>query len=186
MQRFYRLSNGDQSSTSGWNEKTFADLIDFSQRDGDVRHLLETIFLVTSESESYLERSCQEIGANRLAADRALYKRLNESNTNLTQIAPLLLPLYGTKVFYSGVDATQSLRNVIERELRADSDNFGIDAGVLLNSRFSCLAVIFDHFDPVAHRVKYTIRQEFDEMLRPSGRSWFMDLGGEFFFTNVS
>ena len=177
MQRFYRFGDGYRPSMS-WDEKTFAALIDFSKRDEDVRHLLETVFLVTSESEDQLERSCQEIGANRLAADRALYRRLNESDAKLTQVAPLLLPLYGTNGT-NVTEATRRLMSDIENELRGENVNFGIDPGVLLNSEFTCLAVIFDQFDPIAHRVKYTIRQEFDEMLQPSGRSWFMDLGSE-------
>jgi hypothetical protein len=175
--RFYRISIGGYLSVTGWNGNTLANLVNVSKSDEDVRHLLETVFLVSSESEDQLQSSCWELGANRLAADRALYKRLNESDVTLTRWAPSLLPLYGTKGSYSRAEATAKLMVDIENELGADRGSFGVDPGALVNSRFSCLAVIFEQFDPKAHRVKYTIRQEFDEMLQPSARSWFMDLG---------
>ena len=177
VQRFDRFSNKGQY----WNEITFEALVSYSKRDVDVRQLLETVFLVTSEPAVQLERSCQEIGANRLAADRALYSRLNENDANLTQMASLLLPFYikNYAEFKNHLDTdVKKLKGYIKDELHSGGNSFGIDQAVSLGAKFSCLAVIFDQFDPVAHRVKYTIRQEFVELLVPSDRSWFMDLAG--------
>ena len=171
MQRFYN---------KWWNETLFDDLIDLSNRDKDVRHLFETVFLVDFESEDNIERSCMELGANRLEADRALYNRLNRSGTNLIQMAPLLLPLFGTS-YSPSVNASVELKRVLERELRVEDENFGIDPATMLRAKFTCLAVIFDQFDPISYRVNYTIRKEFDELLQPSDRSWFMDLGSMHF-----
>ena len=174
-QHFSRFSYGGRWRY--WNETTFAALVAVSQRDEDVCHLLETALLVTSESANQLERSCRELGAHRLAADRALYRRLHEKDPNLTQVASLLLSFYVKDINNYFADAAEQLLSDIKRELRADSDSF--DPGALLAAQFSCLAIIFDLFDPIAHRVKCTIRKEFDELLEPSDRSWFMDLGGE-------
>lgn len=177
FQRFYRTSKWQFKDC---NETMFNNLVAFSQRDEDVRHLLETVFLI-SESEDYAERSCLDLGANRLAVDRALHTRLNRSDPTLTQNASILLPLFDYYLSASSEDAARDLQRAIEGEMSVDEVSFGTDPATVLRAQFTCLAVNFNQFDPFSHRVKYTIRKEFDEVLQPSDRSWFIDLEGEHF-----